>query len=71
MIENKVFGVVGDVYVDVEVEPSDTIETIAQYTHFTAKELCDLLSKIIKKDNEDRLELATEIIIKYEDKSKE
>ena len=31
----------------IKAEPSDTIETIASHTHFTADELCDILNGII------------------------
>lgn len=32
----------------IKIEPSDTIESIASYTHFTADELCDILNGIIR-----------------------
>lgn len=33
----------------IDIEPSDTIESIASHTHFTAVELCDILNGIIRE----------------------
>lgn len=36
----------------IDIEPSDTIESIASYTHFTAVELCKILNGIIRDKEE-------------------
>ena len=42
----------------IKTEPSDTIEQIASYTHFTAAELCDILNGIIRDKEEEEVNKA-------------
>lgn len=72
MIENRIYGTNEgkpcSFVSDLTIEPDDTIETIAQYTHFTAKELCDLLGDIIKESDRCRPELDLNIYANYKNK---
>lgn len=70
MIENRIYCAdEGKPFIsDLTIEPDDTIETIAQYTHFTANELCELLGDIVKEDNKCRPELDINIYAKYKSK---